>query len=81
MRAALVKDGIVHNVIEVADGWDKAEWDGYQVVVADDCEIEDRYDGKRFTRAPRVEPPIVKSEIEELKERITALEARLQGVR
>lgn len=79
MRAALIKDGVVQNVIEVADDWDKTEWDGHQVVLTDEAEVEDSYDGGRFTRPVRpVPPPPEKSRIELLEERVTALEAKVR---
>jgi len=80
MRAALIKDGTVCNVIEVAETWTATEWDGYQVIISDECEIGDIYDGQNFIHPPKSDPPSEKSKIEKLEQRIADLEAKLAEV-
>lgn len=69
MRAALVRDGIVENIIVVGEGFNPGE--GYQIVPINDepVEIGASWDGQTFT--PPAPPPAP------VPEAVTARQARL----
>ena len=62
MRAVLVKDGVVHNVIIVGDGYDAPE--GFQLVPSDTAHIGDTYIAGVFS--PALKPPPEPSHIDVL---------------
>jgi hypothetical protein len=64
MRAVIVVDGVVTNIVVVSDGWseESAEWqppDGSIAVLSDDAEVGDLYTDGKFHRLPVPEPFIV----------------------
>lgn len=69
MRAALVRDGNVENIIIVGEGYDPGE--GYQIVPISDepVEIGATWDGNAFTAPPPPPAPVPES--------VTARQARL----
>lgn len=74
MRKAIIRNGVVENVILLDEGSNWQAPNGATLANADaDAEPGGAYDKGKFTRAPRVER---KSEDMTLEERVLALEAK-----
>jgi len=60
MRFAVIKDGIVHNVIIAQDGF---EVDGFTLVASDDAKIGQTYGDGVFSDAPSTVAPLTTDEV------------------
>lgn len=72
-------DGLVVNLAVFKDDFKGLLWDGLHCVraqAAQEASVNDHWDGRRLQKAPPPEPPPM-SELEILKERIAALEAKV----
>ena len=81
MRHAIIRNGVVENVIELEPSSKWTPPEGHSVVQDDECQIGDTHDGVTFTRINMIPEPIVDeprapTKIDELEARIAALEKR-----
>ena len=80
MRNAVIRNGVVENVIELTPNSKWTPPEGHSVVQDDECQIGDSYDGSTFTRINMIPEPIVETrqptKLDELEARIALLEKR-----